>query len=90
MDHGRRRGDAVTDEQRRSLRLAATHATTAAAEATSACYTAGGGAAIYEDSPLQRVFRDVHVATQHAMVAPRTLEPLGRLLLGLETDTRQL
>ena len=55
-----------------------------------ACYTAGGGAAIYEASPLQRVFRDVHVATQHAMVAPRTLEPVGRLRLGLETDTRQL
>ena len=84
------RGDPVSDEQRRSLRLAATHATTSAAAATSACYTAGGGAAIYEDSPLQRVFRDVHVATQHAMVAPRTLEPVGRLRLGLETDTRQL
>ena len=47
---GRRcwRGDPVSDEQRRSLRLAATHATISAAAATSACYTAGGGAAIYE------------------------------------------
>ena len=84
------RGDGVTDEQRRSLRLAATHATVSAAAATTACYTAGGGASIYDDSPLQRVFRDVHVATQHAMVAPRTLEPIGRLRLGLETDVRQL
>ena len=53
-------------------------------------YTAGGGASIYDDSPLQRVFRDVHVATQHAMVAPRTRELVGRMKLGLETHTGQL
>ncbi len=83
-------GNPVTDEQKRMLRLAATHATFAAAQAVDRCYSAGGGAAIYESSPLQRVFRDVHVATQHAMVAPRTLELAGRLRLGLPTDTRQL
>ena len=59
-------------------------------EAVDRCYTAGGGAAIYDDSALQRVFRDVHVATQHAMVAPRTHELTGRLRLGLPTDTGQL
>ena len=53
-------------------------------------YHAAGGSSIHESSPLQRVFRDVHVATQHAMVAERTLEPLGRMALGLPTDTRQL
>jgi hypothetical protein len=36
------------------------------------------------------VFRDLHVATQHAMVAPRTFELAGRLRLGLDTDARQL
>ncbi len=83
-------GNPITDEQRRLLRLAATNATLASARAVDRCYTAGGGAAIYEQSPLQRVFRDVHVATQHAMVAPRTLELVGRLRLGLPTDTGQL
>ncbi|MCU1353882.1 MAG: Pigment protein [Acidimicrobiales bacterium] len=83
-------GRPVTDEHKRSLRLAATHATLASAEATSRCYTAAGGAAVYESNPLQRVFRDVHVATQHAMVAPRTFELTGRMRLGLDTDTRQL
>ncbi len=29
------------------------------------------------------------MATQHAMVAPRTFEPLGRMRLGLPTDARQ-
>lgn len=72
------------------LRQAATHAMTASAAAVHACYTAGGGAAVYESSALQRVFRDVHVATQHAMVAPRTMEVVGRARLGLPTDVAQL
>jgi hypothetical protein len=32
----------------------------------------------------------VHVATQHIMVAPATLELAGRILLGLEADTAML
>ena len=73
-----------------ALRQAATHATKAAAAAVDVCYDAGGGAAVHERSPLQRVFRDVHVATQHAMVAPRIMEVVGRSLLGLPTDVAQL
>ncbi|MDZ7676479.1 MAG: acyl-CoA dehydrogenase family protein [Acidimicrobiales bacterium] len=72
------------------LRRAASHAMRVAADAVDTCYTAGGGAAVYDRSPLQRVFRDVHVATQHAMVAPRTMEVVGRADLGLPTDTSQL
>ena len=83
-------GNELSIEQRRLLRLAATHATQAAAEATELMYKAAGGAAVYKTSPIQRCFRDVFVATQHAMVAPRTYEVAGRLRLGLETDTRQL
>jgi indole-3-acetate monooxygenase len=80
----------LADEHRRRLRLAATNATWQAATAVDLMYHAGGGSSIHETSPLQRVFRDVHVATQHAMVADRTLEPLGRMALGLPTDARQL
>jgi alkylation response protein AidB-like acyl-CoA dehydrogenase len=78
--------DAVTDEIKRRVRLAATNAAWAAAGAVDRMYHAGGGSSIHESSPLQRVFRDVHVATQHGMVAERTLEPLGRMALGLPTD----
>jgi len=84
------RGDPLTDDQRRDLRLAATHAALASAHAVDVMYDCGGGASIFDASPLQRTFRDIHVATQHAMVAPRTLEPVGRMRLGLATDTRQL
>jgi alkylation response protein AidB-like acyl-CoA dehydrogenase len=83
-------GDPPTDEQKRLLRLGATHATQTAAEATELMYKAAGGAAVYKTSPIQRCFRDVFVATQHAMVAPRTFEVAGRMLLGLDTDTKQL
>ncbi len=80
-------GSAPTVEQKRRLRLSATHATQTAAEVAELMYKAGGGAAVYKSCPLQRTFRDAFVATQHAMVAPRTLETYGRLRLGIETDT---
>jgi alkylation response protein AidB-like acyl-CoA dehydrogenase len=80
----------VTDEMRRRMRLAATDATWRSAEAVDRMYHAGGGSSIHEAHPLQRVFRDVHVATQHGMVAERTYEPIGRMALGLPTDASQL
>jgi alkylation response protein AidB-like acyl-CoA dehydrogenase len=81
----------VVDESRRlDLRLAATHAVRTAADVTRSMYDLGGGAAIYEDSPLQRRFRDAHTATAHFQVSPATCEFTGRLLLGLETRTGQL
>jgi len=83
-------GTSPTVEQKRLLRMSATHATQTAAEVAEAMYKAGGGAAVYRTSPLQRTFRDAYVATQHAMVAPRTFETHGRLRLGLETNTRML
>jgi alkylation response protein AidB-like acyl-CoA dehydrogenase len=85
-----RRGQAVTLEQRARLRLAATHAVRAAADVVDAMYDAGGVTSIYDTSPLQRRFRDVHVATQHVLVAPPTFELAGRVLLGLPGDTEML
>jgi len=75
---------------RARLRLAATHATRSAAEAVDLMYEAGGATSIYASSPLQRCLRDVHVATQHAMVAPATYELSGRVLLGIPTETSLL
>ncbi len=75
---------------RASLRLAATHATRAARQVVDTAYDLGGGSSLYETSPLQRRFRDVHAATQHMLVSPATWELSGRVLLGLPTDTSQL
>ena len=79
-----------TNEQKRLLRLSATHATQTAAEVAELMYKAAGGAAVYKTSPIQRTFRDAYVATQHAMVAPRTMEMYGRMKLGLDTNTATL
>jgi alkylation response protein AidB-like acyl-CoA dehydrogenase len=79
---------AIAVGDRALLRLAATQATTNAARATDLAYT--GGTSIYLESPLQRCFRDVHVATQHVMVAGPTYELTGRVFLGLDADTSQL
>ena len=75
---------------RTSLRLACTHAVRTAAEVVRTVYDLAGGSAIYEDSPLQRRFRDAHTATAHFQVNPATFELTGRLLLGLPTETVQL
>ena len=77
-------------DERRDVRLATTHAVRASASAVDRMYHLAGGTSVYRASPLQRIFRDVHVATQHMMVAPSTFELTGRLLLGLETQTGQL
>ena len=83
-------GQPSTVEQKRRIRLAATHATQTAAEVAAAMFTTAGGAAVYRTSPIQRCFRDTAVAAQHAMVAPRTMETAGRLRMGLDTDTPTL
>lgn len=77
-------GERLTTRHRADLRLAAVNATWSAADAVDRCYHAAGGTAIYSDSPLQRCFRDVHVSTQHIMVAPPVWELTGRVCLGLE------
>jgi alkylation response protein AidB-like acyl-CoA dehydrogenase len=84
------RGRPVPVDERRDLRLATTHAVGAAVRVVDAMYTLAGGSSVYESSRLQRQFRDVHVATQHVMVAPSTLETVGRLYLGVETNTALL
>jgi alkylation response protein AidB-like acyl-CoA dehydrogenase len=80
----------ATVEQRALLRLAACHAASEAAAAVDLMYEAGGASSFHATSPLQRCFRDVHTATQHAMVTPTTAARVGRVLLGIEPDTSTL
>ncbi|MGI8557258.1 MAG: acyl-CoA dehydrogenase family protein [Solirubrobacteraceae bacterium] len=75
---------------RAELRAASTHAARTAASVVDAMYELGGGDSIYAHSPLQRRFRDIHVLTQHMMVAPTTYELVGRVLFGLPADISQL
>ena len=79
-------GTPVTPEQQALLRIAATHATAASANAVDRMYTAAGGTSVFASSPLQRCLRDIHAITQHVFVAPPTYEMIGKILLGVEPD----
>lgn len=83
-------GQPASLEQTRRVRAATTYATQTSAEVAGRVFRAAGGAAVYRSSPIERCFRDANVAAQHAMVAPRLMETIGRIRLGLETDTRLL
>ena len=76
----------VDVRQRALLRLAATNATRKSADVTRSMYDLAGGSSVFLSSPLQRRFRDAHVATQHLMIAPPTYELTGRALMGLPID----
>ncbi|QRN99186.1 acyl-CoA dehydrogenase family protein [Archangium violaceum] len=80
----------VSLRHRAELRLAYTHATRSSARVVDRMYEVAGGAAVFRASPLQRCLRDVHVATQHAMVAQPTLELIGSVLLGVDANTAML
>lgn len=46
-----------------------------------ACFTLGGGSALYEHSPLQRRMRDLHAAAQHARIHQREYATGGKAVL---------
>ena len=83
-------GTAFTTDLRARLRLAATHLVRTSADVVRSAYDMAGGSAVYASHPLQRRFRDAHVATQHMMVGGSTYELTGRVLLGLPTDAMAL
>lgn len=80
----------LSPHERARLRLAATYATETAADVAKTAFTIGGGSAVYMTSSLQRRFRDAHVATQHIATASSVYELVGRIALGLPTDTGML
>lgn len=81
---------AVSLERRAGLRMAASHAMESAAAVVDEMYALAGGSSIYDSSPLQRRFRDVHVATQHMLVGPSVWQLAGRVLLGQPVRSDQL
>jgi alkylation response protein AidB-like acyl-CoA dehydrogenase len=80
-------GEEASENQRARFRLAIVHAHTAAVEAVDLMYHTGGGSSLYAANPLDRLFRDIHTINQHVVVAPKTYEQSGRVLLGLDPGT---
>jgi alkylation response protein AidB-like acyl-CoA dehydrogenase len=84
------RGDELSIEQRRLIRLAITDAAVRCTDTVNRLFRVAGGEAVYERSPMERLLRDANTASQHAMAAERTYELEGRLAFGLDSDTSLL
>jgi alkylation response protein AidB-like acyl-CoA dehydrogenase len=60
--------------------------TRTAADVARSAYELGGGASLFENSDLQRRFRDAYAATQHIMTSADTYEMVGRVFFGAPPD----
>lgn len=84
--------EAVRDENRdpsRAIaraRLAITHSMHEARRAVDTLFHAAGTNAVYRKYPLERSFRDIHTAVQHAAGLPMHIDNAGKVLLGLHPD----
>jgi alkylation response protein AidB-like acyl-CoA dehydrogenase len=76
-------GGTPSDQEIAQGRLALVHAMHEAVRAVDKVFHAAGTNAIYTRLPLERAFRDVHVAVQHAAGLPGYFESAGKVLLGL-------
>lgn len=74
-------GDTLTERQAGLWRLANMHAAAAGRQAIDSLFHAAGTSGIHTSSPLERHFRDVHVATQHRGASPEEMYQVGALLL---------
>jgi alkylation response protein AidB-like acyl-CoA dehydrogenase len=64
-------------------RLAIVHAMHEAVRSVDLVFHAAGTNAIYTQNPLERYFRDIHVAVQHNAAFPAQYESAGKVLMGL-------
>jgi indole-3-acetate monooxygenase len=80
-------GRAPTLDERAVIRLACLTAVENSAAAVDRLYRLAGTTAIFQSSPLERCWRDVHTAAQHTQVQEGRWETAGRVLLGLDPGT---
>jgi indole-3-acetate monooxygenase len=77
------RGESDLDAPVVQARLAITHGMNEAVRAVDLTFHAAGTNAVYEKNPLERHFRNIHVAVQHAAGLQAHMEVAGKALLGL-------
>lgn len=80
-------GSMATVDQRINARLAFAHAAETAKYVTRLLHDDTGGAGLYEEQGLQRIFRDVHAASQHAQLQKTGFRTGGRIVAGLDPGT---
>lgn len=83
-------GDRPSLEQRASLQLAAQQAMRAAVEAVDTGFNLAGAGAVRSSHPLQRCFRDLHTANQHAYFSPAAWKRYAKTRFGIAQPTFML
>jgi alkylation response protein AidB-like acyl-CoA dehydrogenase len=80
--------DGATLEQRARLRLAITGALDQSVRVVDFSYTAAASSAIFNGSPFERRFRDMHTVTAQGQAHMSNFESAGQALFGLEPGQR--
>jgi alkylation response protein AidB-like acyl-CoA dehydrogenase len=80
-------GRVNTLDERTRMTLSVVQATRLCTAAVDVVFNRPGGGALYETSPLQRCFRDIHAAAQHIALSQETWKRVGKSLLGVEQLT---
>jgi alkylation response protein AidB-like acyl-CoA dehydrogenase len=71
-------------EDRAAARIASLVAVEQSVAAADLLYRLAGSSAIFQSSPLERCWRDIHTAAQHMQVQDGRWETAGRVLMGLD------
>ena len=77
----------ITLDQRMAIRLASTFAIHQSMSVVDMAYHAAGSAAIFEENPFERRFRDIHTVSQQVQGRQEHFETVGQYLLGLDPNT---
>ena len=72
----------ITLELQANVRLAVITAVENSVEVVDSLYRLSGSSSIFESSPIERCFRDVHTAAQHLASQDARWATVGRVLLG--------
>lgn len=76
-----------TLDERARMTMALVQAARLCTRAVDVVFHRAGGGALYDSSPLQRCFRDMHAAAQHIALGIETWKRVGKALLGVEQPT---
>ena len=71
---------------RARVRLATSNAVRASLHAVDLLHSALGTSSLFQTTPLERQFRDIHMAAAHVMISQFTYEAAGRVEMGLEAE----
>ena len=80
-------GRPVTTKERAAVVSSVVHAFRAGRQVVDTVFGLAGGGALYDSSPLQRCWRDLHAGSQHIAVSIGTERAAGRVALGLDPNT---